>query len=607
MSEAVPAGFRPLSPRFDRALCFASGLHRDQWRKQSAIPYISHLMAVSAMVLEHGGDENQAIAALLHDGPEDRGGEATLERIRTEFGEDVASLVRDCTEPLALGKTEWQKRKDAYLAHLVGITPRAALIAGCDKVHNAQSLLVALDAEGERAFERFNGKARGTRWWFGRLAVELGPRLPASLERELIRCAGLIGRHPERAIWHGGGEIRVQTSPARFWSHDEMRHAESAVGPWTDLDRLHIDGPGPMFLYAFLGARAAREGVRTLSVTRIGHAPCLFTRESSDPGEPAAEGLRSERIDAGTVLVDAGQGRKYEAFEETAHRAAAEVRQGDEVILTGQMPMPVSAGIAFHSVARGARRILCVTPPDGMSMVAVFGSGLGRSEPMPEWLADRLVAHREARTFGIIGFPNAGKSVFAKLSGTALHGSGRRFWIFEADPASPTPDWFLELRRENAALADQLRNAYKVEWSDDLQAQVAQRLATARRFFDRILVDLPGGHMKHPSGPQPIPSGREELFRQVDRFIILRRPDRGDDERIWIDALARHGLADRVHAVLDSVDVEDRPRLELAGSRLRDGGVRGVVRGLRRELDHAGLERDIEFVQPFRTLLEANG
>ena len=187
--------FIPLGEAFDRAFLLASDLHRAQSRKHGRIPYISHLMCVSGMVLEHGGDENQAIAALLHDGPEDQGGVATLDRIEREFGADVAALVSACSEPLGLTRAEWRPRKDGYLAHLDTIDARAVLIAGCDKVHNACNLLSLLETEGIGAFNRFNGGVQGTVWWYSTLAERLGPRLPLSLGRELNRLAARIAEH----------------------------------------------------------------------------------------------------------------------------------------------------------------------------------------------------------------------------------------------------------------------------------------------------------------------------------------------------------------------------------------------------------------------------
>ena len=107
-----------LTDRFDQALAYASRLHRTQCRKGTAIPYVSHLLAVAAIALENGADEDQAIAALLHDAVEDQGGLAQLEAIRARFGHDVAAMVADCTDAVEEPKPEWRPRKEAYIASL---------------------------------------------------------------------------------------------------------------------------------------------------------------------------------------------------------------------------------------------------------------------------------------------------------------------------------------------------------------------------------------------------------------------------------------------------------------------------------------------------------
>jgi len=113
---------RLLSQCFDDALSFASNLHATQARKSTRIPYISHLLTVASLVLEAGGTEDEAIAALLHDGPEDQGGQETLDEIRRRFGDQVADVVLACSDTLGDvndgPKPPWQERKTAYLEHL---------------------------------------------------------------------------------------------------------------------------------------------------------------------------------------------------------------------------------------------------------------------------------------------------------------------------------------------------------------------------------------------------------------------------------------------------------------------------------------------------------
>lgn len=161
---------RSLSPRFDQALEYAAALHRDQLRKGSDTPYIAHLLAVTALVLEDGGDEDQAIAALLHDAPEDQGGMATLDEIRRRFGEHVAEIVDHCTDTYLTPKPPWRDRKEQYLAHLHTAPPEALRVSLADKLHNARSILFDLRRSGSSVWERFKGGKEGTLWYYRSLA-----------------------------------------------------------------------------------------------------------------------------------------------------------------------------------------------------------------------------------------------------------------------------------------------------------------------------------------------------------------------------------------------------------------------------------------------------
>jgi len=151
-----------LTNRFDLALHFASGLHHGQRRKGTEIPYIAHLMSVAALVLEAGGDEDQAIAALLHDGMEDQGGSPTLATIRRLFGDRVAETVMGCSDSEAVdpGKKEpWHQRKHAYLAHLETASRDVLLVSVADKLHNVRTIVSDYRRVGDDVWQRFNKEA----------------------------------------------------------------------------------------------------------------------------------------------------------------------------------------------------------------------------------------------------------------------------------------------------------------------------------------------------------------------------------------------------------------------------------------------------------------
>lgn len=176
-----------LSTRFDEALIFASRLHAKQIRKGSGIPYIAHLLAVTALVLEHGGDENEAIAALLHDAIEDQGGDATRQEIRRRFGEVVVEIVNGCTDTDSTPKPPWQGRKEAYIAHLPTATPSVLLVSASDKLHNVRSILNDYRVVGEELWQRFKAGKQGTLWYYRSLLEVYKVCYPTALTAELER------------------------------------------------------------------------------------------------------------------------------------------------------------------------------------------------------------------------------------------------------------------------------------------------------------------------------------------------------------------------------------------------------------------------------------
>jgi (p)ppGpp synthase/HD superfamily hydrolase len=177
-----------LTSRYDEAFQYAHSLHREQTRKGTDIPYISHLMTVSAIVVEHGGNEDQAIAALLHDAAEDQGGTATLDEVRRRFGDSVAEIVYDCTDAWTEPKPEWRSRKEAYLAKLPAKSARSLLVSLADKVHNAEAILSDYRALGDPLWQRFNGGADGTRWYYAALADIFEEVIPGALADRLSRA-----------------------------------------------------------------------------------------------------------------------------------------------------------------------------------------------------------------------------------------------------------------------------------------------------------------------------------------------------------------------------------------------------------------------------------
>jgi (p)ppGpp synthase/HD superfamily hydrolase len=189
-----------LTDRFDRALRYATHVHGGQIRKGTSTPYVAHLLAVAATVLEYGGDEDLAIAALLHDSVEDQGGKARLDDIRNRFGEGVARIVKACSDSLAdTGKGErkahWQERKEAYLAHLRTEADEDILwVSLADKVHNARAILRDLRKPdiGEQVWARFSVSTKQTLWYYRSLADMFCLRLSNQLSNELREIVEIL-------------------------------------------------------------------------------------------------------------------------------------------------------------------------------------------------------------------------------------------------------------------------------------------------------------------------------------------------------------------------------------------------------------------------------
>jgi (p)ppGpp synthase/HD superfamily hydrolase len=170
-----------ITPRYGAALAWADELHRNQQRKGKEVPYISHLISVSALVWEDGGTEDQAIAALLHDAIEDAG--QSHASIAERFGTEVADIVRDCTDtsgtPVGGEKEPWLLRKTRYITSLEHKPEASLLVTAADKAHNAGDMV--LDAiEKPEMWSKFNAGLEGSAWYLLRMHQQLKRHLPKS-------------------------------------------------------------------------------------------------------------------------------------------------------------------------------------------------------------------------------------------------------------------------------------------------------------------------------------------------------------------------------------------------------------------------------------------
>ena len=185
-----------LSDRFFTAVRYAADAHAGQLRKGTTIPYFSHLMGVTSIVIDAGGDEDEAIAALLHDAAEDAGGRERLDDIRARFGDKVARIVEACTDAWERAKAAVDRAQAQYVEHARHLAPDELRVSAADKVHNAYAILRDLRTHGDGVWQRFNAPASDVLWYYeslvksyreaggGPLVEELA-RIVRGLEREV--------------------------------------------------------------------------------------------------------------------------------------------------------------------------------------------------------------------------------------------------------------------------------------------------------------------------------------------------------------------------------------------------------------------------------------
>lgn len=180
----------PLTSRFVEALAYATDVHQGQLRKGTAVPYVSHPLAVCSLVLEDGGSEDEAIAALLHDAVEDGGGRERLDDIRKRFGDRVADIVWGCSDTDQVPKPPWKERKLRYIEHVRQASAAVRRVSCADKVHNARAILRDYRLLGERLWERFSSSGDETLWYYRELLAAFRGAGSGPLVEELARVVG---------------------------------------------------------------------------------------------------------------------------------------------------------------------------------------------------------------------------------------------------------------------------------------------------------------------------------------------------------------------------------------------------------------------------------
>jgi (p)ppGpp synthase/HD superfamily hydrolase len=190
----------------ERARARAREIHAGDVRKGSELDYFSgHLEPVARIVGSAGGDPAQVAAAYLHDAAEDHGGQATLDGLRAEFGDDVADIVEHLSDTLVADradKEEWRDRKERYIDQLRRAPIRSVEVAAADKLHNATSVLDDHARIGDELWSRFStSDPHEHLWYYGSLAALFGDRLgdhptAVALRRVVAQLETSVRRRP---------------------------------------------------------------------------------------------------------------------------------------------------------------------------------------------------------------------------------------------------------------------------------------------------------------------------------------------------------------------------------------------------------------------------
>jgi (p)ppGpp synthase/HD superfamily hydrolase len=182
------------SPRFRHAFDYAATLHAADLRRSTNAPYLSHLLEVCGIVLRYGGNEDDAIAALLHDAAEDHGGKPRIADIERNFGKRVASIVHECTDSLKRPKQSWEVRKRDYLKHLPQASRGGLLVSAADKLSNVRAILADHYVVGDQVYKRLKRPKARTLWYYNALSSAFSIHLRGGLAKELRRTVMELNR-----------------------------------------------------------------------------------------------------------------------------------------------------------------------------------------------------------------------------------------------------------------------------------------------------------------------------------------------------------------------------------------------------------------------------
>ena len=390
----------------------------------------------------------------------------------------------------------------------------------------------------------------------------------------------------------GAWEVELQTGPNRYWAPGVISANPLPFGDFSGK-RVRVTGPAPGWMYAHVGAGLGAAGVEpeyealSQQGTSADPSDCVHSLKREGFGQRGRAFLR----------VDARQDRKpaWPVIESCLQAAfdSLLVDRPYELVVTGIMGNRGYLRLGYLSGRLGLRRLVVLQPNAGMVLVHHAPEPAGECWAPGQVELGLVGQSGPGLVVGIIGDPNQGKSVLSAVLNQHRIRNGQQGWRLDCDGQSPTPAWYLNLHRSDPASAERVRGApgFKRDWTHEMEKDLARQLELLRSFYPVALADLPGGiHPKAGSDKpvQRVPDGREVIFREVDRFILVDS-EMKQSESGWLEALGRHGLAGRLAAVVLSADPGAEGSMEVDPKGNGGAVLRLKATGLDRRHDPADL------------------
>lgn len=404
------------------------------------------------------------------------------------------------------------------------------------------------------------------------------------------------------------GHIRVNLMPiVRTLDPADIARTSEVPPHWKDREVL-LKGKGPVWAYARLTYLAVAAGAASIRVYQpaekdtypeglpvyprptVGNSVPTWHHMQTGPGGKSLHAL----------LKDDPTGQSHWDMATLLQQSSPEIPPGtDTLIISGKGSNWMYAVLAAQAATRQIPELRCDCPTlAGFLSIGLLNPG----QVQPKTTADGTGA---GIVLAIVGDPNTGKSVFSKTLSVLLRQIWPDAWLYDADQASPTSDWFLRMMNAgHAPEAKALREHQKRKWDHAMERKAAADLSALPKSLRLVVADMPGGiHPKTPEDltrPQRIPPGREVMMHPVDGFLILGREENPGTFVEWRRELAKHGLESRIWGEIRSINHQTPLSVDFE---LENNLITGTASGLDRENLSTLSDRSTEKLRALAPLL----